>query len=87
MPYSHVGTAPQILNLDINFNLVVNFTRRPLHPRGTAPVFIVQEVALAPAPGWTGVVKRKSPVSDCIRTPGCRARNSVTILTELLRLH
>ena len=87
MSQSHVGTAPLIISLDTNFSLVVNFTCRPLYPRRRATASIAQETALATAPAWTGVVKRNSPVPACIRTPVYPARNSVTILTELLRLH
>jgi hypothetical protein len=63
-----------MLNLGARSGWVVNATTRPLHPRETAPLPIVDEAKRAPGPVSTGMVKRESlslkprtvqPIASC----------------------
>jgi hypothetical protein len=62
---------------------MVNFTSRPLYPRGITPVPIEQEASLAPEPVWTVHEMRKCLASTAIRTPDRPAISPLTIPTTL----
>jgi hypothetical protein len=61
-----------LLNLGTRWGWVVNATPRPLYPRESDPVPILQEPVWAPGPVWTGA---ENLASTEIRSPDCPARS------------
>jgi hypothetical protein len=59
-------------NPGVKYGWVVNATPRPLHPRKTDPVPIVQKAGWAPGPVWKGA---ENLATTGIRTPDRPARS------------
>jgi hypothetical protein len=71
---------PHFLDLDTNWKLVVNFTPRPLYPRGkSSPVPIGYVVGWTSEPIWTILEKRKF-----LTLPGLELRSPYSKATSCL---